>query len=696
MSLLAIAVIVAFARLLGMLARRVHQPAVVGEIVAGIVLGPSLLGGLGWAGSSLDERLFPTDVLAQLSALANLGLVIFMFVVGLELDLSRVRSQRRQAVSVSLSSVALPMVGAALLSFLLWSDHGGGGGTREKVAFALFIGVAMAVTAFPVLARILAERNMQRTPLGSLALASAAVDDVLAWSLLAVATTIAGAGGQPAWITVGLIVAYVVVMMFPVRRLATGIVRRYERAGRITPDIFGTVIVGVLVSAWVTDRIGIHFIFGAFLFGTVFPRDPGSGFVRALLERLEDISVLLLLPVFFVVTGLRVDVSGLRGDGLLVLLVVVLLACATKFTGSYLAARVTGTRNRPALALGVLMNTRGLTELVVVNVGFMAGLLDGELLTIFIIMAVVTTVMTEPLLRVVYPDDLVRRDVAMAEQAALGVPDAHRVLVAMRGLPSDRPAGEVGQLLLSVQPPGRALLSRVVPPQVPSRELGSGLVDELAAVADALEATTEVEPVATYPGVETVHLTRIGADPVAEWCSQAEALDVDAVVVGREGSSDDVVERLLARCSRRVVVVPVEAAEVSSGVVQLVNLDGAGSAATYDVGLRLAAATGGPLVMGGAGDQLSRRAAGWLRRGRTSGVEVVGSADLDVSSLGPLLTVAPVNTAGQSAPSAASLLLVKAGASEPVDLIDNTLELLGEHQREHSGQPGAVRPSITH
>ncbi|HLN76819.1 MAG TPA: cation:proton antiporter [Nocardioidaceae bacterium] len=693
MTLLAIAVIVAFARLLGALALRVHQPAVVGEIVAGIVLGPSLLGALSWGGLSLDERLFPEDVQAQLLALANLGLVIFMFVVGLELDLSRIRSQRRQAVTVSVSSVVTPMVGAAFLSLLLWSEHGGGGGTSERVAFALFIGVAMAVTAFPVLARILAERNMHRTALGSLALAAAAVDDVLAWSLLAVATTIAGAEGQPPWVTILLIAGFVVVMMVPVRRIAAGIVRRYERAGRITPDIFGVVIMGILLSAWVTDWIGIHFIFGAFLFGTVFPRDPSSGFVRALLERLEDISVLLLLPVFFVVTGLRVDVSGLQGNALLVLLAVVVLACATKFLGSYSAARLTGVRNRPAMALGVLMNTRGLTELVVVNVGYMAGILDGELLTIFIVMAVVTTVMTEPLLRLVYPDDLVRRDVSAAEQAALGVPGAHRVLAILRGQPADRSVVRVAEMLLSVEPPGRVVLSQIVPPQEPSGELGSGLADALGAVADAVEGTAELVSASTYPGLDTVQLTRIGADPVVEWCSQAEALDVDGVVVGVEDLDDQVMHRLLAECSRRVVVVPSALGEAGASVVQVVRLSGEDSAATFDVGLRLAAAEERTLVVGAPDERLSRRAAGWLRRGRLAGLDVLRPSDVDGLSMSGPLVVAPVDAAAASYSDTSSWVFVRAGASEPVDLIDNTFDLLTQPTRQQPGVPlGASHP----
>lgn len=674
MTLLAIAAIVALARLMGMLARRVHQPAVVGEILAGIMLGPSLLGAIYWGGQSLDEHLFPEAVRVQLTALANLGLVIFMFVVGLELDLRRIGSQRRQAVAISLSSVALPLACAALLSLVLWNAHGPGGGMANRVSFALFMGVAMAVTAFPVLARILTERRMQQTQLGSLALASAAVDDVLAWSLLAIATTVAGVAGQPAWVTIASVTIFVLAMVTLVRPFAAALVRRYERAGHLTPDVFGAVLIGILVSAWVTDRIGIHFIFGAFLFGYVFPRDATSGFVRALLDRLEDISVLVLLPVFFVMTGLNVDVTALSSDDLLVLVAVIVLAVATKLVGTYAAARATGVRSRGAAALGVLMNTRGLTEVVVVNVGFMAGLLDEDLLTVFIVMAVVTTVMTEPLLRVAYPDALVRRDVAMAERAALGLSDSHRVLVALRGDRSpDAATVHAARMLLGERSPGTMVLSRVVAPQASRGELGSGLAGELTSVADAVEVTSELVPQVRAGSLEAVPLTRIGTDPVAEWCAQAEELDVEAVLVAAGPEDpDDLVGRLLAQCNRRVVVARGAPGGVSpAATVDVLDVAGPHGAAVFEVGVRIAMEQGLALMLDGANHAGTRRTAGWLRRARSAGLLVVTD---EVARRAGGVVVASVDTAHAALPESAMCLLVRAGSAEPIDQVDVTLD----------------------
>lgn len=696
MTLLAIAAIVALARLMGALARRVHQPAVVGEILAGIMLGPSLLGAIYWGGLSLDEHLFPEPVRAQLLALANLGLVIFMFVVGLELDLRRIGSQRRQAFAVSLSSVALPMACAAILSVVLWSAHGPGGGTADRVAFALFMGVAMAVTAFPVLARILTERRMTQTQLGSLALAAAAVDDVLAWSLLAVATTVAGVAGQPAWVTVAAVAGFVLAMVTLVRPFAAALVRRYERAGRLTPDIFGAVLIGILVSAWVTDRIGIHFIFGAFLFGYVFPRDATPEFVRALLDRLEDISVLVLLPVFFVMTGLNVDVTGLSGDGLLVLAAVVVLAVTTKLLGTYAAARATGVRSRPASALGVLMNTRGLTEVVVVNVGFMAGLLDEDLLTVFIVMAVLTTIMTEPLLRAVYPDTLVRRDIAIAERTALGLGHDRRVLVTLRGEPVDEAAVRVARMLLGRSSPGTVVLSRVVAPRLPRGELGSGLAGELTSVADALEGTSTLTATPSGSTAGTLPLTRLGSDPVGEWCAQADDLDVEAVLVGTSTPEDDLVRRLLAECSRRVVVVGAPPAWTAPPTaVRVTDVEGPHGPAVFEVGARLALENDLPFLLDGTPGARARRTAGWLRRARAAGLDVLDADRPDAARYAGDGAVLVGPAARPAVPVSESTmgLLVRAGSDEPVDQLDVTLDSLTHRPPAHPQVPaGNLRP----
>ncbi|MDQ1634871.1 MAG: hypothetical protein QOJ32_1680, partial [Frankiaceae bacterium] len=273
---LAIVFIVVLARLLAAGFRKIKQPPVIGEILAGLLLGASLLGQFHYDGNKpLTQALFPTAVVPILKVLANLGLVIYMFIVGLELDTKLIRGNEKRAGAISVSSVALPFVGGILLGLWLYQDHKQGGlaagQTVDKLPFVLFIGASMCVTAFPVLARILTDRGMQRTPLGVIALACAAIDDVIAWSLLAVVSAIAGLSGDPLWEVLAFSVLYVVVMFTVVRRLLGYVVGMYRRAGRLTPDVLSILLVGLILSAWVTDRIGIHFIFGAFVFGVAVP-----------------------------------------------------------------------------------------------------------------------------------------------------------------------------------------------------------------------------------------------------------------------------------------------------------------------------------------------------------------------------------------------------------------------------------------
>jgi len=363
-----LAVIVALARIAGRLAVRLGQPAVVGEIIAGILLGPSLLG---LFPGDLDSKLFPPDVRPYLNVLAQVGLILFMFLVGLEVDLSFIRGRERIALSVSISSIVLPFALGVLLAGLIYSSHKVVGGDEVKfLAFALFLGVSMSITAFPVLARILTERNMHRIPIGVLALACAAVDDVLAWTLLAVVVAIVSATSVAGVFKVILLsVIFVLVMFLVVRRLLQFLVTRYERLGRLTPEMLAVVLVGILVCSWITDQIGIHQIFGAFIFGVVMPRKNAAALTHDIVDRLEQVSVLLLLPVFFVVTGLGVDLGAIDLKGLGELGLILLAAIAGKFIGAFAAARVQRVPRRQATALATLMNTRGLTELVILNIG---------------------------------------------------------------------------------------------------------------------------------------------------------------------------------------------------------------------------------------------------------------------------------------------------------------------------------------
>src|SRR6516164_8445610 len=293
-----VAFIIILARLLGNLAKRLGQPPVLGEILAGILLGPTFFHG------TITKALFPPGLIPPLTALADLGLVLFMFVVGYEVDLRLIRGRERVAAGVSTGSVVLPLVlGSALGVWLAHHNH-----IPHVSTFALFIGTAMAATAFPVLARILADRGLHRTRIGGIALASAAIADVLAWCLLAVVVALAGSSED--W-KVALAIPYLAVMFAVVRPLLRRLSGFYLKAGRLTPNILATVLAALLLSCYATNWMGLHFIFGAFLFGVVMPRDNVLGLREEILDRLEQISVVVLLPIYFVVAGLNINLSNI-------------------------------------------------------------------------------------------------------------------------------------------------------------------------------------------------------------------------------------------------------------------------------------------------------------------------------------------------------------------------------------------------
>ena len=384
--LLGLAAIVLLARLLGALARRLHQPAVIGEVLAGIALGPTLFHG------AVSDALFPAGVRPLLSALAAVGVAAFMFLVGLEWDAAMIRGSGSLAATVSFSSILLPFGLGTLLALYLMDDYG----TGDRTAFMLFMGIAMSITAFPVLARILTDRGMTRSPLGVVALACASIDDVLAWSLLAGVVAVSGAAGPDQW-RILLAVPYLLGMLFVVRPLLRRFVER-RPALTLTPTVFAAVLVGLLLSAAATEWVGLHYIFGAFLFGVILPRTGGERLRADVHERLGQLSGTLLLPVFFLVAGLQVDLSGLDAGGLGTLGLILLVAVGGKFTGAFAAARLNRMPVRQSAALATLMNTRGLTELIVLNVGLQLGFLGRDLYSLMVVMAVVTTAMAGPLL----------------------------------------------------------------------------------------------------------------------------------------------------------------------------------------------------------------------------------------------------------------------------------------------------------
>lgn len=388
-------VVVAAARLMGRLFRRLHQPAVVGAIVAGILLGPTFLDRLP---VHVSQELFPARVRPALALVAQLGVIVFMFTIGLRFDRDELRSARGTAATISLCSVVFPFFLGLLLANQLHPQHSGTGSDRF-LPFALFLGAAMSVTAFPVLARVLTERGMEGTTVGALALACAAFDDVIAWLLLAVAVASAAASGY--WgVTrmLALSVLFVVIMVVAVRPRTRRLASWHRERGRLTPDLLIIVMAGTLLAAFVTSIIGIHSIFGAFLFGVVLSNDPDSEcFVAAMLPPLDRFTR-LVLPAFFVTSGLNVDLGSIGGHGLRSLALILLVACLGKLGGATVGARLHRLPWRPSLAIGVLMNTRGITELVILNVGLEKGVVGDKLYGLLVVMAVVTTMLTQPLL----------------------------------------------------------------------------------------------------------------------------------------------------------------------------------------------------------------------------------------------------------------------------------------------------------
>ncbi|MFI0485042.1 cation:proton antiporter [Actinomadura sp. 9N215] len=404
-----IAIVLLVGAVLGRLVRHLRQPMVIGEILAGIALGPSLLGLLP---GNPTAHIFPAEARPYLTAIAQVGLLVFMFGIGWEFDKRLLKGRRGAAGAVSISSIALAFGLGVGLATLLYSRHDTVKGHHISfTAFALFIGAAMSITAFPVLARMLTEHRMMGTRVGALALASAAVDDVLAWCLLALTAAIVTSGGAVGdMVQIGALSAvYVAVMALAVRPLLAYVTRRLVR-DRVPPLYVILLVAGLFLSSYATTWIGIHAIFGAFAFGFITPREPFEVLADGIKRPFEGISM-VLLPVFFIVTGLNVDISAISGPGLIELAGIILVACAGKIVGAAIPGKLTGMPWREAGTLGLLMNTRGLTELIILHAGVSLGVLDGQMFTMMVIMALATTALAAPLLpnRPVSPDELAYR-----------------------------------------------------------------------------------------------------------------------------------------------------------------------------------------------------------------------------------------------------------------------------------------------
>lgn len=383
--------IILTARLFGWIMTKIGQPTVVGEIIAGIFLGPSLLG---LFFPEFSSFLFPPESLSNLQFLSQIGLILFMFIIGMELDIGILKKSAHDAVVVSHASIIFPYFLGVALAYFLYQNYAPD--NISFTAFALFIGIAMSITAFPVLARIVQERNLTKEHLGTLAITCAAVDDVTAWSLLAVVIAIVKAGDiTGALFTIFFSVLYVLFMLYVVKLLLNKIAQTHFTRETVNKPVLAILFGILLMSSYLTEVIGIHALFGAFMAGVIIPAN--KEFRRVLAEKIEDFSLVFLLPLFFVYTGLRTQIGLLNEPGLwMVCFIIIAVAVTGKFLGSAVAAKFVGQSWHDSLILGALMNTRGLMELVVLNIGYDLGVLTPEIFAMMVLMALTTTFMTGP------------------------------------------------------------------------------------------------------------------------------------------------------------------------------------------------------------------------------------------------------------------------------------------------------------
>lgn len=427
--LIQIIVVLLMVRLFGYLFNLIGQPGVIGEIVAGIVLGPSVLG---FFFPDAFLFLFPAHSLTNLELLSQVGLILFMFVIGMELDFSVLKNKINETLVISHAGILVPFFLGILSSYWIYETYASS--QTPFLPFALFIGISMSITAFPVLARIIQERNMTKTPLGTLVIASAANDDVTAWCLLAVVIAIAKAGSfASALYSVGLAVAYIAVMFFVIRPFLKKVGEVYANREAINKTFVAFILLILIISSCITETIGIHALFGAFMAGVVMPSN--LGFRKVMMEKVEDISLVFFLPLFFAFTGLRTQIGLINSPELwMVCLLLVTVAIVGKLGGCAIAARLVGESWKDSLTIGTLMNTRGLMELIALNIGYEMGVLPPPIFVILVIMALVTTFMTTPLLHLV-ERFFVRREEKLSLKRKLifcfGRPDSGRNLLSI-------------------------------------------------------------------------------------------------------------------------------------------------------------------------------------------------------------------------------------------------------------------------
>ena len=394
--ILQIVVILLAVRIFGWICQKIGQPTVVGEILAGVVLGPSLLG---LYLPNVSEFLFPESSLDNIKFLSQIGLILFMFIVGMELNLKTLKNKANEALIISHSSIALCFALGVMVAYYLFGNY-----THEStifLPFALFMGIAMSIAAFPVMARIIHEKGINKTPLGGTIITCAAVDDITAWCLLAAVIAIVKAGSFVSSLFIILMAIGYIVIMFKIVRLFLKRIADLQPSNKIiTKSTIGIFFLVLFLSSYATEVIGIHALFGAFLAGVIMP--PNINFRSLFTEKIEDVALVLLLPLFFVYTGLRTQIGLLNEPGLwLVCFGIIVLAIFGKTMGSAIAARFVGNNWKDSLTIGALMNTRGLMELVVLNIGLDLGILTPEVFAMMVVMALTTTFMTSPLLNLI-------------------------------------------------------------------------------------------------------------------------------------------------------------------------------------------------------------------------------------------------------------------------------------------------------
>ncbi|GMV18516.1 MAG: cation/H(+) antiporter [Polyangiaceae bacterium] len=525
------ALIVVVSRALGVFTRWLGQPMVIAEISAGILLGPSLVG---WLWPGFTSAVFPTQSLPLLGLASQVGLLLFMFLIGIELDPKLLRGRANASIAISQTSIVLPFALGALLALYLFQRFAPAG--VQLSSFMLFMGVAMSITAFPVLARILVERQLLGSRVGAVTIACAAVDDVTAWCILAfVVSTVRSTSAAGAVRTVLLALGYIALMLLVVRPLLQRLADRTKLG--LGQNLVAVILVGVLASSFITEQIGIHALFGAFLFGAILPKQ--GSFSAALAEKLEDLVVVLLLPLFFAYSGLRTQIGLLdTGQAWLVCGLVIVVACVGKFGGAFAAARLTGSSWREAGAIGILMNTRGLMELVVVNIGLDLGVLSPTLFTMMVLMALVTTFITTPLLRIVYPvhaltRELVQRDlepIAVAEATA-GRP-GFTVLVCVAFERSGTGLVSVARAIAGDRTQGSLVYAlRLVPPHdrssfiLEQNRAMTTLPDDEAVLGPAVERGRGLQ-------IDVRPLSFVSNAPAKDICRVAEVKAADLVLLG--------------------------------------------------------------------------------------------------------------------------------------------------------------------